>query len=691
MTLRQQLLGVSLLLLALPWAGCQFVREMESTLRDAQAAAIAATADAIAASLRDQPGLLYTEPGRLGDASDASDSLYAHSGEGTVIVDGYAEDWEGIPRSQRDAGDLRVRYAARERDQSLYLLLEVTDPSTRYAAAPGSGDITADRVLLRGFSSGRDTVLITTSAPGRVRGIAAGGNLAPLDAQRVRGVWQDTASGYTLELELPLVLAGSRLGFSVVDGGEQTDTARAGTLPASSRAPAPWLVRQSQGLSRQLRRFAAPGTGIEVTDRQRFLVGAARGTTAHDNRPGETPFWLLRVLYRAILADTPLAPLPPPVAGRLDDGLTRSALSGESASRWYASGSGRDGAQVVATAPVFLGGNPIGSVRVLQGSENYLALADRAVGRILGITLLVLAVVIAGLVGYASLLGWRIARLGRAAAAVTDRRGAITRSFPRSRARDEIGDLSRRFADLLDEVERYNHYLSQLARRLGHELRTPIAIIQSSLDNLEQDGLQDQPRDTYLRRAREGLQRLSGIVSAMSEASRLEESIAASAPERVELTALLTALASAYEDACQRQVSVSGSGGPVQVDIAPDCLVQALDKLVDNANAFATPGSAVAIDLKVASDEVQIGVSNQGPLLDPTIAERLFQPMVSTRAQGSDESTHLGLGLHIVQLVARHYGGRAEAHNLPDGSGVRFTLTLPRERGTPAIAERPAA
>ncbi|MEQ8515872.1 MAG: hypothetical protein RIC38_09740, partial [Chromatocurvus sp.] len=444
MTLRQQLLAVSLLLLALPWSGCQFVREMEGTLRDAQATAIAATANAVAAALRDQPGLLYIDPGRLGDASDAGDSLYVHSGLGPVIVDGYAEDWEGIDRLQREAGRgaLGVRYAAQERGDRLYLLLEVSDPDIRYAAGPGSGAISADRVLLRGFASGRDTVLIATSAPGRVRAAPVDGDLTPVEAQRVRGVWQDTAGGYTLELELPHALVGSRLGFTVINAGDRDASGRVGTLPASSRLVAPWLVRQSPDLSRQLRRFAAPGTRIEVTDRQRFLVGAARGASSTESPPEDPPFWLLRALYRAILADTPLDTVPQPVAGRLDGALTRTALSGDASSEWYAAGTGRDGALVAAAAPVFLGGNAIGSVRVLQGSESYLALADRAVGRILGITLGVLAIVIAALVGYASLLGWRIARLGRAAAAVTDRRGAITRAFPRSRAQDEIGDLS---------------------------------------------------------------------------------------------------------------------------------------------------------------------------------------------------------------------------------------------------------
>ena len=61
MSLRRQLLLVSLLLLALPWGGCQFVREIESGLRASQARALMATAEAMATALRDRADLLYPD------------------------------------------------------------------------------------------------------------------------------------------------------------------------------------------------------------------------------------------------------------------------------------------------------------------------------------------------------------------------------------------------------------------------------------------------------------------------------------------------------------------------------------------------------------------------------------------------------------------------------------------------------
>ena len=87
MSLRKQLLLVSLLLLSLPWAGCQFVREMEGALRYGQEQSMQATTQAIAAVLNHQPQLLYPTIDRLSAVDDAERSIYADTRHEPIIVD----------------------------------------------------------------------------------------------------------------------------------------------------------------------------------------------------------------------------------------------------------------------------------------------------------------------------------------------------------------------------------------------------------------------------------------------------------------------------------------------------------------------------------------------------------------------------------------------------------------------------
>ncbi|MFV0279014.1 MAG: histidine kinase, partial [Parahaliea sp.] len=135
MSLRRQLTLVSLLLLALPWAGCQFLRETESTLRHGQAQALQATAQAIAASLGDQPQLIYPDPQRLHSAAAVNTSIYARAVNAPIILDGYADDWlegwSGRFASQSTGNTshqpVDFRYRAATREGQLYLLLAVQD------------------------------------------------------------------------------------------------------------------------------------------------------------------------------------------------------------------------------------------------------------------------------------------------------------------------------------------------------------------------------------------------------------------------------------------------------------------------------------------------------------------------------------------------------------------------------------
>ncbi len=63
-----------------------------------------------------------------------------------------------------------------------------------------------------------------------------------------------------------------------------------------------------------------------------------------------------------------------------------------------------------------------------------------------------------------------------------------------SRAGDEIGDLSRSFSSVLARLAEYASYQEQMASRLSHELRTPIAVVRSSLDNLKSTPLPEMTR-----------------------------------------------------------------------------------------------------------------------------------------------------------------------------------------------------
>jgi len=102
-----------------------------------------------------------------------------------------------------------------------------------------------------------------------------------------------------------------------------------------------------------------------------------------------------------------------------------------------------------------------------------------------------------------------------------------------------------------------------------------------------------------------------------------------------------------------------------------------LDKLVDNAVDYCPPGQRIEIALEADAKHYRLSVSNEGPLLAPAAEHKIFDMLVSDRT-GEGSKPHLGLGLFIVQLIARYHGGHARARNLADLSGVAFEIELPR-------------
>jgi signal transduction histidine kinase len=102
-----------------------------------------------------------------------------------------------------------------------------------------------------------------------------------------------------------------------------------------------------------------------------------------------------------------------------------------------------------------------------------------------------------------------------------------------------------------------------------------------------------------------------------------------------------------------------------------------LDKLVDNAVDFSPAGATITVRLTLEPLAAVLEVENPGPPLPVHVEGRLFESLWQSRPDG-DSRPHFGLGLYIVRLIGEFHGGEARASNLPDGTGVRFLVRLPR-------------
>ena len=294
---------------------------------------------------------------------------------------------------------------------------------------------------------------------------------------------------------------------------------------------------------------------------------------------------------------------------------------------------------------------------------------------LIGISILVVAITFIAMNRWSN----RLAALNDNAQRHVDEKGDITGDFDADKGNDEIGQLSRNVGGLLGQIKNHNDYLKTLAQKLSHEMRTPLAIVSTSLDNIDSqnENSETKSNDVYLNRARDGIQRLSHIMTAMGQAKKIEQAIEHAESESVDIVVLLEEACQSYQSVYnQHSIVFTNSAESLTVNASADLLVQMLDKLVDNAVSFSKAGSEISVNLITANDYYEIQVINSGSQLPDKDIDGLFQQLVSYRKK-SEDKPHLGLGLFVARLVSEYHGGSISAVNLSDQSGVSFNVKLP--------------
>jgi len=167
----------------------------------------------------------------------------------------------------------------------------------------------------------------------------------------------------------------------------------------------------------------------------------------------------------------------------------------------------------------------------------------------------------------------------------------------------------------------------------------------------------------------------------MMEATRLEQALRTAERERYDLAALVQGCVEGYRLAYPgTPFELRAAGEALVVDGSPDLAAQMLDKLVENAVEFSSPGAPVRLRLDRRGRHAELSVENRGPALPVEMRARLFDSMVSVREDRAGSAPHLGLGLYVARLIAEFHGGAIEAVDTAERDGVIVRVNLPLAR-----------
>ena len=628
--------------------------------------------------------------------------LFAETSSHSILLDGYTADWSDLKQppflfftkntsldgiTEINSATTRMETRLAVDDTQLYLHFRVFDDRTVYHLPGRNVYSTGDRleIHIQEQKAEHQKYLLRVIAPGKFNALhqlyyekkPAG----YIHDNTIHGYWEPLVDGYAIEVAMPKPESGSKLGFSLIDvDSDSQDFSWVGTVDP--------VTAEIQGrlfyLLPDLNNYLSP----MVTEATRLRVFSREGWVAADiNRLEEVPpesavidpkssGIVTALLYRFfhwvtsanVKAAEPLVELVG--TSKLEKAHLNANI--ESVSGRYLS----DNTTVQ------------GAFKPLASGEGYLLIeiADETVSAIINSTLVRLYLVfivlslilIVGLLLYAGRLSARIRKVSHAAEHALQGDGQIVQEMPGLTARDEIGDLSRGISAMLKRLSSYTDYLQNLASRLTHELRTPLAVVSTSLESIDTKRL-DESNQLYLDRACRANDHLHGLIRSMSEATRLEQSVQSAGFEKMDLVQWLVMVIPMYQDLLpDRKIRFKNKHElpRVELNASPELMQQMLDKVISNAVDFTERDGTIEVSLKLIGNTATLAVFNQGEYLPDAVDVQIFEPMLSIRKKAGKEP-HLGLGLYMVKLIVEAHGGSVSALNDRVRQGVIIEMNLP--------------
>jgi len=238
----------------------------------------------------------------------------------------------------------------------------------------------------------------------------------------------------------------------------------------------------------------------------------------------------------------------------------------------------------------------------------------------------------------------------------------------------ELAIMLETYREDLEEKTRLSDRLAtigQFAAGIGHELRNPLSVIESSLfllrQRLSRGATLDEPATAR------HLDKIAGEVRRSTRTINDLLELARNVPPKRRQIPLRKLLDDAIADAhlpAGVDVTLSVTDGVVVVD--PEQIGRVLTNLMTNASQAMDGAGHLWIDATQVEGETHIRVRDDGPGIPLALRSRMFEPLFTTKAKGT------GLGLALCRRIAEAHGGSVTLE--PSGSGACFLLSLPERR-----------
>jgi signal transduction histidine kinase len=226
------------------------------------------------------------------------------------------------------------------------------------------------------------------------------------------------------------------------------------------------------------------------------------------------------------------------------------------------------------------------------------------------------------------------------------------------------------------EIEKGSEFKSQLLGMVAHDLRNPIAAIESIAMIMEMEDIDEETKDN-LNLMKSSCFKARGIIDELLEAAR-NENVIEFVTQKTELNKLLKNIVDVWkkQSGSKNNIELISSVNPVYAHIDHEKFYRVLDNLTDNAIKFSQEKSKVEIFLNKKNTQIVIEVKDYGIGIPKDKLLLIFDPFTKAGRTGLKGEQSTGLGLSIVKQIVEKHKGKIEVES-EEGKGSMFRVTLP--------------
>lgn len=247
---------------------------------------------------------------------------------------------------------------------------------------------------------------------------------------------------------------------------------------------------------------------------------------------------------------------------------------------------------------------------------------------------------------------------------------------------DELSDLGYAFNDMADALDKLEGTRRSFVANVSHELKTPMTSIAGFIDGILDGTIPKNKEEYYLKLVSDEVRRLSRLVVAMLNMSKIEAGDFEMKPKSYNISDQIIHILLTFEQKIEKKnIEIFGLDRlkPYYVYADVDMIYQVIYNLFDNAVKFTNENGYIKVSIAEYNDVLEVSIKNSGDGINPDELSKIFERFYKVDKSRSLDSKGAGLGLYIVKMMVEMHGGRIAARS-DSVSEAEFVFTLPKAK-----------